>query len=203
VESIAVDVVLLPEPAVTDLAIEANKRLLLQCPDKIVLSSDTCLPHISLAMGCIAQRSVEPISEILRSIAESRPIDKIPVAGMFVGKNATGLNVSSVVLEPSDAIRSLHEEIMVQIEQYVHYAVTAEMLIDPDEIRQSTLQWIRNYRKKSSFANFFPHITLGYGWLDKCPLPSEITPSKLALCRLGNHCTCRRVLAAVELPVDV
>lgn len=202
-ESIAVDVVLLPEPAVTDLAIEANKRLLLQCPDKIVLSSETCLPHISLAMGCITGENVEPISEALRSIAESHPIHKLPVAGVFVSSNATGQTVSSIVLERSGALISLHEEIMARLEQYVHYAVTAEMLIDPDEIRQSTLQWIRTYREKSSFANFFPHITLGYGWLDECPLPSEITPSKLALCRLGNHCTCRRVLAAVELPVDV
>jgi 2'-5' RNA ligase len=201
-ESIAVDVVLLPETTVTDLAIEVNKRLLLQCPDKIVLGKDTSLPHISLAMGCIAREDVESISQVLRSIAAAKPIGKLPVAGVFVARNATGQSVSSIVLERTRTLRSLHEEIMAKLEPYVNYAVTAEMLVNPDEIRQSTLSWISTYRDNSSFDNFFPHITLGYGWLDEFPLPSEITPSKLALCRLGNHCTCRKILAEVELPVN-
>ena len=201
-ESIAVDVVLLPAPAVTDLAIKANKRLLQQCPDKIVLGKETCLPHISLAMGCIARENVESISQAFPSIAAANPIDKLRVAGIFVAANATGQSVSSIVLERSRALRSLHEEIMAKLEPYVHYAVTAEMLVNPDEIQQSTLSWIRTYRDNSSFDNFFPHITLGYGWLDEFPLPSEITPSKLALCHLGSHCTCRNVLAEMELPVN-
>ena len=34
--------------------------------------------------------------------------------------------------------------------------------------------------------------------LDEFPFTAEFTASKLALCHLGNHCTCRKVLAAVE-----
>lgn len=185
-----------------DLAIEANRRLLLQCPDRIVLNKETCLPHISLAMGCIAREHIEPISGLLPSIAADHRLGNLPVAGMFVAANAAGRNVSSIVLQRSAALRSLHEEIMIRLEPCAHHAVTAEMLVNPSEVQQSTLEWIRTFRKKSSFENFFPHITLGYGWLDEFPLPPEITPSKLALCQLGNHCTCRKILAAVELPVN-
>ncbi|MBL7184709.1 MAG: hypothetical protein ISS70_00155 [Phycisphaerae bacterium] len=52
---IAVDVVLLPSDEVAARAIEANRELLKQCPGKIVLDKDNCLPHISLAMGYIDQ----------------------------------------------------------------------------------------------------------------------------------------------------
>ena len=48
--------------------------------------------------------------------------------------------------------------------------------------------------------NCLPHITIGYGELSHFLFPEEFTASKLALCHLGNHCTCRRVLASFALP---
>jgi len=62
---IAVDVVLLPSEEMADKAIAANKELLKQCADKIVLDKENCLPHISLAMGCIDERDIADIEKIL------------------------------------------------------------------------------------------------------------------------------------------
>jgi hypothetical protein len=76
--------------------------------------------------------------------------------------------------------------------------VTAEMVLNPPMPGESTLLWIKNYPQKSAFENFFPHITIGYGQLDDSPFTAEFTASKLALCHLGNHCTCRKVLSAAE-----
>ncbi len=50
---IAVDVVLLPKERIARLAIEANRRLIGNVADEIVLDETTCLPHLSLAMGAI------------------------------------------------------------------------------------------------------------------------------------------------------
>jgi hypothetical protein len=47
--------------------------------------------------------------------------------------------------------------------------------------------------------NCLPHITIGYGQVDDFTFTAEFTASKLALCHLGIHCTCRKVLAAAEL----
>jgi hypothetical protein len=64
---------------------------------------------------------------------------------------------------------------------------------------ESTLQWIRDYPENSSFENFFPHITIGYGQMENISSPIEFTASALALCHLGNHCTCRDVLISIDL----
>jgi len=62
---IAVDVVLLPSERIVDKAIEANRELLKQCPDKIILDKENCLPHVSLAMGCIEETDSPGIKNIL------------------------------------------------------------------------------------------------------------------------------------------
>jgi len=82
---------------------------------------------------------------------------------------------------------------------YFSYDVTADMLLSDGTVGESTLQWIKNYPAESGYENFFPHITLGYGEIRLESLPARFNVSKIALCRLGNHCTCRKVLAAAEL----
>jgi hypothetical protein len=82
---------------------------------------------------------------------------------------------------------------------YFSYNVTAEMVLSPPIAGESTLLWIKNYPEKSAFENFFPHITIGYGQINNLSFAAEFTASKLALCHLGNHCTCRKILAAIQL----
>ncbi len=73
------------------------------------------------------------------------------------------------------------------------------MVLSPPMASESTLAWIKNYSEKSSFEKFFPHITIGYGEINDYSFPIKFTASKLALCHLGNHCTCRKILASVKL----
>ena len=82
---------------------------------------------------------------------------------------------------------------------YFSYDVTEDMVLSDGEVGESTLLWIKNYPAQSSYEKFFPHITLGYGEILFENLPIDFTVTKIALCHLGNHCTCRKVLAAAEL----
>ena len=61
----AVDVVLLPEEKITDMAIELNTQLVEKFGPRIVLNKSDCLLHISLAMGCIDDRDIPEINSIL------------------------------------------------------------------------------------------------------------------------------------------
>jgi hypothetical protein len=70
------------------------------------------------------------------------------------------------------------------------------MIYGDQEVAESTLLWIKNYREKVSFENFFPHITIGYGQIESRVPQIIFAPSELALCHLGNHCTCRKVLVS-------
>ena len=196
---IAVDVVLLPSQEVTNQAIEVNKRLLEQYTDRIVLDKENCLPHISLAMGCINERDIPDIERILRAIAKKYNPGKLNIAGISITTNALGEKVSSFEVKKTEKLLLLHEEVMRRTAQYFSYDVTAEMVLSPPKAGESTLLWIKNYPEKSAFENFFPHITIGYGQLGGFPFTAVFTASTLALCHLGNHCTCRKVLAAARL----
>lgn len=195
---IAVDVVLLPSQEVTSQAIEANKRLLKQYADRIILDKKSCLPHISLAMGCMEEKDIPDIEKILYKIAGKYEPGLLNIAGISIGTNALGEKVSSFKIEKTEKLLLLHEEVMRRTAPYFSYDVTGEMVLSPPKAGESTLLWIKNYPDMSAFENFFPHITIGYGQLDEFPFTAEFTASKLALCHLGNHCTCRKVLAAVE-----
>ena len=196
---IAVDVVLLPSEKVTNQAIEANKGLLEQYADPIILDKENCLPHISLAMGCINKRDISNIEKILKTIAEKYNPGQLSIIGVNTGTNSLGEKVSAFEVEKTERLQSLHEEVMRRITPYFSYDVTSEMLFSPPWACESTLLWIKNYPEKSAFENFFPHITIGYGQVDDFSFTAEFAASKLALCHLGNHCTCRKVLAAAEL----
>jgi len=196
---IAVDVVLLLSEEMADKTIEANRELLKQGTDKIVLNKDNCLPHISLAMGCIDERHIAEMDKILQTIAEKYALKQLTAVGIHAETNSAGEKVSVFRIERTEALQSLHEEIMRRLAPYLSYDVTADMVLSGPTASQSTLLWIKNYPARSSFERFFPHITIGYGQIEDFSFPVKFGVSKLALCHLGNRCTCRKILASARL----
>jgi 2'-5' RNA ligase len=196
---IAIDIVLLPSEEIADKAIAMNKELLKQNAAKIVLDKEKCLPHISLAMGCIDEKDIVEIDEIIQKITKETSIEKLCISGIHSETNRAGEKVSVLKIEKTEALQLLHEEIMHKLVPYFSYDVRAEMLLFSSEISELTLKWIKNYPVQSSFERFFPHITIGYGEINNFSFPIDFNVSKLALCHLGNHCTCRKVLASSNL----
>lgn len=196
---IAVDAVLLPSETMTGRVIEANRKLLKQTSGRIVLDKENCLPHISLAMGCIDQKDIVDIEKVLEAIAGRYSVQELKVIGIRVGTNSVGEKVSVLQIERTEPLQSLHEEVMRSLMPYFMYDATADMVLSPPRAEESTLLWIMGYAEKSSFENFSPHITIGYGEMDNFSFPVKFTASRLALCHLGNHCTCMKVLVSTKL----
>jgi len=194
----AVDVVLLPDEAMTDEAIEANTQLVEKFGRKIVLSKEDCLPHISLAMGCIDEEAIGSIEKVLKGIAKENPLGQLKVTGVESATNSVGEQVSVFKVEKSKRLQMLHENIMAKVGPYLSYDATSDMIAD-SQVEESTLVWINDYAEKSSFAKFLPHITIGYGKISRIFPSRPFTASKLALFHLGNHCTCRRLFVSIEL----
>jgi 2'-5' RNA ligase len=195
---IAVDVVLLPDENMTAVAIESNKELVEKFGFGIALNKENCLPHISLAMGVIDEKQTDNIKNILEKIARESPPGPMNVIGIAVTVNFRGEEVSSFLIEKTGELQMLHRKIMEGLSPYLGSDATADMTADK-KVEESTLAWIKNYRAKSSFENFWPHITIGYGRTGKTGFPIKFSASKLAMCHLGNHCTCRKILASVQL----
>jgi len=196
---IAVDVVLLPDEVMTDRAIEMNAELVKKLGDKIVLNKENCLPHISLAMGCLEETDIASVEKILEAIAKETLPGNLKVIGIRTSENSKGEAVSVFEVDKTNELQSLHKKVMDKLAPYLTGDVTEDMIYGNEEVAASTLLWIKNYRQKSSFVNFFPHITIGYGQTEYQMQPAAFAASKLALCHLGNHCTCRSILVSIEL----
>ncbi|MHC4061203.1 MAG: 2'-5' RNA ligase family protein [Planctomycetota bacterium] len=194
----AVDIVLLPDGVMTDRAIEANQELVKTYAEKIVLNRENCLPHISLAMGCVDERDFDALEKVLRAIADENFLPQLRVTGIQSSSNWVGETVSVFEVEKVRELQLLHEEIMERLAGFLSPDVDKEMLYDPADVSESTLLWIKNYREESSFGNFFPHITIGYGEIEDISFPIQFEVSRLAMCHLGNHCTCREILLSIE-----
>ncbi|MHC4888086.1 MAG: 2'-5' RNA ligase family protein, partial [Planctomycetota bacterium] len=195
----AVDIVVLPSDEMSGYAIEVNKELLKTFDNEIILNYEDCLPHISLAMGCIDEKDTPDIEEILQDIAKRYSFSGLRVVDVRAETVPAGKKVSCFQIEKTKELQLLHEEVMERLAPYLTYDVTTAMLFSPPQVEEATLFWIKNYPEKSSFENFSPHITIGFGETDKVEVPIKFAALKLALCHLGNHCTCRKVLVSNEL----
>lgn len=197
---IAVDVVLLPEEAMAERAIWINTQLVAGHGSGIVLDAQTCLPHVTLAMGCIERDAVETVGASVEAAAGEHPLDRLVVTGVVTSVNARGELASMFAIARTQPIQTLHEHVTETMQEYFTYDVRPQMIYGDEDVAESTLAWIRTFREKSSFGAFFPHITLGYGPVtEPMTFPMEFKAARLALCHLGNHCTCRKVLASVDL----
>jgi len=194
----AVDVVLLPMEAMMDKAIAVNAELVKKFGKKIVLNKENCLPHISLAMGGVDEKDIADVEKVLKRIAEQYSLRNLKVIGVGVSTNLVGERVSVFEVGKTEELQLLHEEVMEKLAPYLSCDVTADMIAGA-EAEESTLLWIKSYPAKSSFSNFSPHITIGYGEMNNFSFPIEFGVSKLALCHLGNHCTCREIILSIKL----
>jgi 2'-5' RNA ligase len=189
----AIDVVLLPDEPMTDRAIDANAELVEKFGAEIVLNTENCLPHISLAMGCIDESDIPAVVDVLDTIAKTNQLTKLKVIGVRTSGDASVFEV-----QKTKELQLLHEIVLKEVGSYLTSDVTPDMIYG-SQAAESTLEWIRDYPAKSSFDRFFPHITIGYGQMENILSPIEFTASALTLCHLGNHCTCRDVLVSIEL----
>ncbi len=195
---IAVDIALLPSDEMADEVIEANRGLSQAAGGKIVLNKADCLPHISLAMGCIDEENIGEIEKILRDAAKEHFPRELKAVGVYIGTGTAGEKVSAYYIEKTQTLQLLHEQVMNRLSPYFTYEVTADMLLTPPAVEESTLLWIKHFAVQSSFDRFVPHITIGFGSVRALDRRIKFAPSRLALCHLGNHCTCRKILASIE-----
>ncbi len=192
---IAIDVVLLPSDEMMDQAIEINGELLKENEHKIILDKEKCLPHISLCMGCIEENKIPEIKNVLDEISKQFSPFNLRAIDLTAEIIPTGKKVSGLQVKNQEDLQKLHETVMKKLWKYLSYDVEISLLFNPPEVEEVTLYWISNYANHYHDPSLFnPHITVGFGETGKFQLPIDFTASKIALCQLGNYCTCRKVI---------
>jgi 2'-5' RNA ligase len=182
----------------TEAAIEANHWLVEEFDSPIVLGRERYRPHISLAMGCIDERDLPDIEAVLCQIANETTLPRLEVSGLETSESFSGNKVSVLAIERKEELQKLHEDVTAGLRSYLGHEAAEEMVWG-DKASGSTLAWIKNYAQNSSYENFRPHITIGYGQLIRPKYPLEFGANTLALCHLADHCTCRAILATFSI----
>jgi 2'-5' RNA ligase len=196
---LAVDIVLLPSENMMDYAVEISSEQSEKYNEKILLNNENCLPHISLVMGVIDSDSIFEITKILKEVATQFSALKLNTDKYESKVISSGEVVSEFTIGKTKELQTLHELVMNKFDSFLSRDATIEMIYSPPVVDKLTLGWINGYLKNSSFEKFKPHITTGFGKVDLVATPISFSASKLALCHLGNFCTCRKILASVHL----
>jgi len=196
---IAIDVVLLPSEEMMDKAIEVNQKQLIKYKSEVRLNKQNCWPHISLAMGAINKKDLSTVSDILREIASRFKIFNLIADGYRSLIIPSGEIYSEYTVKNTKELQRLHETIIKKLKRFLTYDITIDMLYSSPAFDKTTLLFIKNYLKNSSYKNFEPHISLGVGKTENVATPIASTASTLALCHLGNYCTCRKILFSTNL----
>jgi hypothetical protein len=195
---LAIDVVLLPPDPVMDMALAWNRTLLKNGPQIIVLDKNRRIPHVSMVMGCLASENLQRAISMLQAVSVSHHVMKLNVSRISNAKTASG-TVASFDIELSQEVLRLHESIVTAFTPLLTQDTTQADLNDRPPIEPSAIEWINNYISDHCYDRFWPHITLGFGNSPNDLAPFTFQASRLAICHLGNYCTCTKILTETVL----
>jgi hypothetical protein len=195
----AINVVILPPDSIMDRALEWNRMLCKARPGNIALDKFQYLPHISIVMGCIRADQLDQAKALLQSIATQHHALALQVFNIRTVSGASGTSVITFDIILTKELAALHQSIVRTFRPLLTQDADESALNDVPPISTAAIDWINHYIPHQCFDNFWPHITLGFGDLPTGFQPFSFRGSRLAICHLGNHCTCKTILAETVL----
>lgn len=199
-KKIAIDIALLPSEEMMNRSIKTNEELTKVSVQKIKLDKKTCLPHISLVIGVVNVSDIPKISNVLQDISKKYSSFNLTTEGFRTYTIETGEELSEFTISKNKLLQDIHEDILNSLSEYlVDDDLAIDMVYSPPEVEDITMSWIRHFVQNPGFKGYRPHITLGTGEGNNTSQPIEFTSSMLALCHIGNYCTCRNVLFSTDL----
>ncbi len=199
-QPIAVDIVLIPSPDIISFAIEMNRKIIAETAvSPIILGKTKTIPHISVCM-CTLAKNTDILIENLRDIADKYLPLPITISGIQTVTTASGDLITGLEIHRSDDLFALHTEVMQAAAPFFGRTITPDMLAlgTDEELAPFTIPYITHFASHSSYDQYHPHITLGYEQSirehDMSRYPVTCTGTTLAVCHLGNHCTCHSVV---------
>jgi hypothetical protein len=190
---IALDVAVLPPPDVTAKAVALSEALpapppLPEAEPQGFRLDDEHLPHVTLIQ--LFARTNE-LDEVIARVDDA--VRGIPPLGLRATGGGQGTNTVWIAIDKTPHLVELHERLMECLRGLERPAGGTDAFFGGDARLRDVL-WVTGYRLKSSFHHFEPHITLGHGPATLTIEPFAFDADAVAVCHLGRHCTCRRVL---------
>jgi hypothetical protein len=184
---IAIDVALLPPDEIMDKAIAINS----QHGPRFSLNKEDRLPHITLSQAVVKVSDLGEAEAKLQAIASE--FSPLRLTARLAERPSILFEIS-----PTKQLQDLHEAIMDSFKKLVFYDAKTEYFYD-DVVRESSLDWVRNFRTDAAYKKYYPHISLAVTKPVKGQHKVSFAVNRLTICQLGNYNTCRKILVEIKL----
>ena len=185
---LAVDVALLLPPEAEEAVARLNGRLI--GPPAGFRFDAGHLPHVTLVQQFVPAADLPQVAaEVGAVLASTAPL------ALNAERLASSGLTTSLVVAATPPLATVHAHLMDRLAPFDMAAGDANAFIADDEPpRARDVEWVTRFRTAAAYGSFEPHVTLGAGVLDHPPPALEFEATRVAICRLGRFCTCRRVL---------
>jgi len=195
---LAINIVLLPPEEVMKLAKSINKKLI-EHDDMINFVNGTSIPHNTLCMGGIEEEDLPKLSKILEEISKEFAPINLTITGTSVHINPTDNSKGSgFVVANTRELQKLHEKVVRRCKALFVDVSTSDMH-PSGNTRASSAEHANKFLEIDCFELYKPHISIGIGEAKSIDKRVIFTAKRLAICHLGNWCTCRKILFETEL----
>ena len=205
----AIDIALEPDATMVQHAKAANARLLKSFPKGFTLD-ETHHPHISMLQQFVRTEDLDKVFAAANAVlAKERPTTWTLKAFKYYYIPAPPIGVAGIVIEPTDELRRLQDELIKAVEPYtVNTGTPAAFFSDEggQDIQGALISYVANFVKDAAGKRFNPHVTIGVGteeYLNKMlaePFPPfTFSPAGASVYQLGSFGTARKELRALTL----
>ncbi len=190
---IAIDIVLLFPDEINKLLYTLNSKIIPEeGMEHYIIDGVACFPHISLLMGITEAENIDFIKEKLFKIAQRY----LPLNIRFT--HIQNVKFPYLAIKPEDNLINFQKEIAREIK--LDYDANKNMFVNSN-ISDAGVEWVNEY-KKNNIEKYNLHTTIGLGdvsMIRDVEFPIDIELCNLAITQLGVYCSCRKILAEVNL----
>jgi 2'-5' RNA ligase len=195
---IAVDVALLLPDEVAALAVRINREFPAGEAEDLILDDDH-LPHLTLVQQFVQGSRLNGLIGEVEAIVSRKPALRLDVSGLEKLGSTVVLAVSR-----TPELQRLHGALMEALAGFEKGLGGHESFHSNGKgPRERDVQYVTNFRARSAFDNYSPHITLGHGETSTRVEAFSFDADHVAVCHLGRFCTCRIVFADWKLSSNI
>jgi 2'-5' RNA ligase len=205
----AIDIALEPDATMMQHAKDANARLLKSFPEGFPLD-ETHHPHITLLQQFVRTNDLDKIYAAANAVlTKAKPTAWTLKAFKYYYIPSPPFGVAGIVVEPTDDLHRLQDEIITAVEPYtVKTGTPAAFYSDKGgrDIQKELIEYVEYFVKIGAGKKFNPHVTIGVAtekYLNKMlaePFPPfTFSAAGASVYQLGTFGTARKELKALTL----
>jgi 2'-5' RNA ligase len=205
----AIDIALEPDATMIQHAKDANARLLKSFPKGFALD-ETHHPHVTMLQQFVRTDELDKVFAAADAVfVKEKPTAWTLKAFKYYYIPAPPMGVAGIVVEPTEDLHRLQDEIITAVEPYTVKTGTPAAFFSEEggrDIQEELIEYVEHFTTIAAGKKFNPHVTIGVGteaYLNEMlaePFPPfTFSAAGASVYQLGTFGTARKELKALTL----